>query len=90
MKFCNDNIIIIHACTSPDSGCPIITSDLGTCQFECDVRGTTSEACPSGQLCCSNGCGTVCEDPVTVCVDSSGAERQVGMSFTAEDGCNTW
>lgn len=40
--------------------CPAVEGGMmGTCQHEC----TTEYDCKSGQLCCKNGCGTVCRAP---------------------------
>lgn len=42
--------------------CPAVDPDhLGICAFMCSPQAESS--CPSGQLCCSNGCGFSCVDP---------------------------
>ena len=47
--------------------CPNTTGLLGTCVIKC----SNDDECSDGQLCCSNGCGRVCLDPVLNCSVSS-------------------
>ncbi|XP_065920033.1 kielin/chordin-like protein [Dysidea avara] len=52
--------------TTPPVGllvCPDSTGLIGTC----DVHCTDDSNCTMGQLCCSNGCGYACMDPVLSC-----------------------
>ena len=73
------------SCPTPESG------SSGTCVFAC----TDDSACPGSQLCCSNGCGHVCLDPVytnvtVTCTGPNGRTYRPGETYTAADGCNTW
>ena len=47
--------------------CPNITGTPGICVDQC----SDDDDCSDGQLCCSNGCGHVCLDPVLNCSVSS-------------------
>ena len=47
--------------------CPNTTGLLGTCVIKC----SNDDECSDGQLCCSNGCGRECLDPVLNCSVSS-------------------
>ena len=67
--------------------CPVADSDsFGTCQHECD----TTEDCGEGRLCCFNGCGRVCLEPVEQSCSYDDREVPVGESIVARDGCSTW
>lgn len=49
--------------------CPALQpGEVGTCHMECDFSQGPSfwvrRRCPTGKLCCSNGCGRVCVDGV--------------------------
>ena len=48
--------------------CPNVTNLGGTC----DERCSSDDGCSNGQLCCSNGCGHACMDPVVDCAVSNG------------------
>ena len=42
-------------------GCPVVDPDsFGICPEDC----SSDSDCTNGQLCCSNGCGHVCMEPV--------------------------
>ena len=47
--------------------CPNTTGLFGTCEERC----SGDDECSDGQLCCSNGCGHACMDPVVDCAVSS-------------------
>jgi len=43
------------------AGCPVVDPDsFGICPEDC----SSDSDCTNGQLCCSNGCGHVCMEPV--------------------------
>jgi len=54
--------VIFHVVVCPDT-----TGQIGTC----DVRCTDDSNCTMGQLCCSNGCGYACIEPVLSCTVST-------------------
>ena len=41
---------------------PVEDGVMGTCLQECDLEDM--ESCGDNKMCCSNGCGTVCTEPV--------------------------
>ena len=43
--------------------CPNTSGLIGTCDEKC----SSDDGCSNGQLCCSNGCGHDCMDPVMDC-----------------------
>ena len=47
--------------------CPNVTGRVGACEDRC----FDDDECSDGQLCCSNGCGHDCMDPVLDCSVSS-------------------
>ena len=47
--------------------CPNTTGLFGTCDEKC----SGDDECSNGQLCCSNGCGHDCMDPVVDCAVSN-------------------
>lgn len=77
--------------------CPRITpGTIGTCVIKC--RG--DEDCKNGQLCCSNGCGRVCTDPVFpklvcprptgfgICVERCSSDEDCpGIKKCCSNGC---
>ncbi|XP_065920034.1 kielin/chordin-like protein [Dysidea avara] len=55
-------IIGLLACiATAQNGCPVVDPDsFGICPEDCSIDSD----CSNGQLCCSNGCGHVCMEPV--------------------------
>ena len=47
--------------------CPNTSGLIGTCDEKC----SSDDGCSNGQLCCSNGCGHECMDPVLDCAVSN-------------------
>ena len=83
---------LTHVHTSAQASCPIPEpGSIGSCIFAC----ADNSSCPGSQLCCSNGCGRVCVNPVytnvtVTCTGPSGRTYRPGETYTAADGCNTW
>lgn len=69
---------------------PLLPGSIGICVEQC----SGDDDCPTGQKCCSNGCGHVCKVAVNATIPpvchSGGRTFKVGQRFPAEDGCNTW
>lgn len=47
-----------------DDSCPPPSATFGACVFDPSVNCVDSSGCLNGKICCADGCGKVCKDPV--------------------------
>ncbi|KAL4218664.1 hypothetical protein ACF0H5_021253 [Mactra antiquata] len=51
-------------CCRPSGQCPPPTTQFGTCQFIPGTNCINDSDCRGGKICCPEGCGKICMNPV--------------------------
>ena len=87
---CVEAVHIPYHTPPANSMCPPVDDDMaGTCEERCN----NNSDCPSGQLCCSNGCGHSCVEAVHIPYHTPPANSMCppvddDMAGTCEERCN--